>query len=367
MKESLRSPERKERGRTSRDGSPAERQSRRFRLAPRTAGLLTRLAFRRASTLGNPGALLKRVGLSQRQVQDPDALLSARKQVEFVEVTAEAMRDDLFGFHLAENYDLREAGLFYYVLASSESLMSVLQRGARYTSVVNEGVTQTCIDGNEIGLRLRYSHLSRHRDRHQVEFWSASMLRICRHLTGVSIVPAHVRLAHRSRGRNTEVARFYGCNVEYEAGADEITFTRKVRDLPLLNADPHLNRLLRKYGDAALSSKKKAVSSLREQAENEIVPLLPHGEAQIERVAQRLGLSERSLSRHLAFEGTSFSSILQELRLHLAREYLQEEEVSISQVAWLLGYQDATAFSRAFRQWTGSAPGRMPGRRRSTL
>jgi len=82
-----------------------------------------------------------------------------------------------------------------------------------------------------------------------------------------------------------------------------------------------------------------------------------HGKAaRAGHVARRLGLSQRTLARRLAREGLSFSKLLSELRLELARRYLVDERLSISDVAWLLGYQDVAAFSNAFKRWTGKAP-----------
>jgi AraC-like DNA-binding protein len=73
-------------------------------------------------------------------------------------------------------------------------------------------------------------------------------------------------------------------------------------------------------------------------------------------VARRLGVSQRSLATHLAHEGINFSKLLDALRLQLASRYLRDEQLPVSHVAWLLGYQDTAAFSHAFRRWTGKAP-----------
>jgi AraC-like DNA-binding protein len=90
--------------------------------------------------------------------------------------------------------------------------------------------------------------------------------------------------------------------------------------------------------------------------ENAIVPLLPHGRAEVGEIARRLGVSRRTLARRLALEDLSFSQLLEDLKLHLARRYLADGTLSISQIAWLLGYQEIGAFSRAFKRWTGKTP-----------
>ena len=90
--------------------------------------------------------------------------------------------------------------------------------------------------------------------------------------------------------------------------------------------------------------------------ENAIVPLLPHAEVRIGEVARRLGLSQRTLARRLNEEGLTFSALLGRLRHDLADRYLADGDTSISQIAWLLGYQEVSAFSKAYKRWTGKAP-----------
>jgi AraC-like DNA-binding protein len=92
------------------------------------------------------------------------------------------------------------------------------------------------------------------------------------------------------------------------------------------------------------------------KVENAIAPLLPHGQAKIGEIAPRLGVSRRTLTRLLASEGCSFSEILDALRLDLAKSYLREQNLPISEVAWPLGYKEGSAFDHACKRWTGKAP-----------
>jgi AraC-like DNA-binding protein len=95
---------------------------------------------------------------------------------------------------------------------------------------------------------------------------------------------------------------------------------------------------------------------LKIKVENAIAVLLPHGEMHFDAVAAELGMSGRTLARRLASEGHSFSKILDGLRSALARRYLAESEMSISEIAWLLGYSEVANFTHAFHRWTGTNP-----------
>jgi len=78
--------------------------------------------------------------------------------------------------------------------------------------------------------------------------------------------------------------------------------------------------------------------------------------ARAETVARELGLGSRTLARRLEAEGLTFSSLLEKLRRDLARRYLADDHLSISQIAWLLGYREIAAFSHAFKRMTGKTP-----------
>ncbi|MEH2489550.1 AraC-like DNA-binding protein [Bradyrhizobium sp. AZCC 2230] len=126
--------------------------------------------------------------------------------------------------------------------------------------------------------------------------------------------------------------------------------------MPIESADHHLNDLLVTFCEEALAHRKPGAVSLRSSVENAIAPLLPHREARAEEIARRLGMSHRTLARRLASEGLTFTAILDELKIDLAKSYLKKDELPISQTARLLGYGEVSAFTHAFRRWTGMTP-----------
>src|SRR3954447_13734968 len=87
-----------------------------------------------------------------------------------------------------------------------------------------------------------------------------------------------------------------------------------------------------------------------------INPLLPHGKAQADEVARRLGVSQRTFARRLSLERSTSPDVVKSLRSDLAERYLTDKALSISQIAWLLGYQEVSALTHAFKRWTGKTP-----------
>jgi AraC-like DNA-binding protein len=135
---------------------------------------------------------------------------------------------------------------------------------------------------------------------------------------------------------------------------DEIAFPLAIQSMPLASADPFLHAMLIAQFKEMHDQPRPA--ALRASVENEIAPLLPHGKARASEIARKLGMSQRTLARRLAAEGSSLTAILDEMKYDLAKRYLTEADLPITTIAWLLGYREVSAFTHAFKRWTGEAP-----------
>jgi AraC-like DNA-binding protein len=135
------------------------------------------------------------------------------------------------------------------------------------------------------------------------------------------------------------IKKAFGCNLVFKSDVDEVVFPGHAERIATNNSDPYLNSLLERYCEEALSSRRVHSGTWRSKVETAIVPLLPHGQTKLGEIAQRLGVSERTLMRLLASEQCTFSGILDALRLDLTKSYLREENLPMSEVAWLLGLQ----------------------------
>jgi AraC-like DNA-binding protein len=318
---------------------------------------MTRLAYARSKEAGvDVVSLLKKAGLTLHQIEDPGARLKVRDQINFLNLAANALHDGLLGFHLAQSADLRELGAIYYVSASSEFLGTALQRAARYSSIANEGVFLKYIDGREVVISFRYVGVSRHKDRHQIECFMTILIRLCQQLSGRRVMPSRVSLTHWRNDARPDFVEFLGGNVDFGEPADEVAFAPVIKQMPVASADPYLNKFLIAHFEEKLSCRPKTRGSLQSSVENAIVPILPHGKVRVSEIARQLGISQRSLTRRLTSEEKTFSGVLEGLRSNLAESYLADEDLSISQIAWLLGYKEISAFTHAFKRWTGSTP-----------
>jgi len=189
-----------------------------------------------------------------------------------------------------------------------------------------------------------------------MEALMTAVVRICRQLSGLHVRPLRVSLAHARGISSAELDTFFGVAIDFGAEADEIAFSAGARDLPVVSADHYLNEALVSYWEGALAQHRGGHSPIRAAVENAILPLLPHGEARVSTVAQALRVSSRTLARRLAAEDLTFAQVLDEMRADLAQRYLDDRNLSISHIAWLLGFQEPSAFTHAFKRWTGKAP-----------
>jgi len=206
-----------------------------------STGTIARLAFALAEEKGaDVEGLLKESGLSRERIDDPNIRLEVQSQIKFLELVAKAIDDDLLGFHLSQQFDMRALGLPYYVLASCETLDEAFRYAARYSSVVNDGIKLTLREGRTLNIVFEYVSVARHLDQHQIEFWIAALVRVCRQITNRRLIPDSVSFVHR-RKPSSELSSFFGCDIRFGSDVDEAAFLPSIRDVAVISGDPYLN------------------------------------------------------------------------------------------------------------------------------
>ncbi len=202
---------------------------------PKAAGGIARLACARLSELGkDPAPVLAKAGITAEQLSNRAIWLEVRAQIRLLELAAAELQDDLLGFHLARSFDLREIGLLYYVMASSEQLDDALQGAERYSRILNEGIRlRFSLQDRAATIALDYVNVDRKADRHQVEFWLVALVRICRQVTDTRLAPSQLKMRHVRSETPEEFRTFFGCDVEYGADADAVSFPDSLPNFPL--------------------------------------------------------------------------------------------------------------------------------------
>jgi len=306
----------------------------------------------------NTEPLLCKAQLSRSQLADDPTGVSFEAQNRFLELAAAETNDCLLGLHVAAGMDLRDAGILFYLAAASATVANALERLERYAGIASEAV---CLDlsrqKDETVLTARPVLAFDQPHRQFSEFIALAVLRILHRLTNRDFAPQRVTFAHTRSSGLRSVHRILRCPAEFTQTADSWVFPQSVTELPIASGDSRLLQILEAHAQDLLSER-RATAGLRGLVENQLLGILASSKVTIKEVAQQLGMSPRSFTRHLAEEGTSFGEILDKVRHRLALRYLEDRHISLQQIAWLLGYSEIGAFNHAFKRWTGTSPGR---------
>ena len=261
--------------------------------------------------------------------------------------------------------DLREIGLLFYLAASSATVAEALEHLAEYAATTTEEIRlEISQQQNESLLILHRALVVDEPCRQHSEFTALSFNRVLHKLTNRDFAPSRVGFAHARDSGLREVHRILRCPVEFMQAVDSWVLPQRILELPVISEDSRLLQILEAHAGDMLSEK-RAPAGLRSLVEDQLTGLLPSGRARAAVVAEQLGMSERSFRRRLVQESTNFGEVLDRLRNRLALRYLEEEQVSLKQIAWLLGYSELGAFNHAFKRWTGTSPGQMRKQRAS--
>jgi AraC-like DNA-binding protein len=301
--------------------------------------------------------VLRRVGLSERDFDNRQGRISASAQSKLLEYAAEALNDSAFGLHLAQQSNPREVGLLFYVGSAAKHVSEAVALYARYCRIVNEAIRAKVLEVESgVVVEFIFVAVSRHSVRQNAEFGMAAVVKALREIAGRNVHPTHVSFAHAGNSNRRELERFFGCPVEFGASIDQIALSNETLALPLITEDQHLLETLQPICDEAAKERNTAKGTLRASVENEVQRLLHHGNAQRATVAKKLAMSTRTLARRLADENTTYEEVVDNLRRSLALQYVKEPSLSLSQIAWLLGYEGSSSFNHAFLRWTGRSP-----------
>ncbi|MGH0035307.1 MAG: AraC family transcriptional regulator [Myxococcota bacterium] len=309
--------------------------------------------------------LLEAAGLESARVSDPDLRLPASGFLSAWAWAEEHSGDPHLGLHAAEAVDLDHTALLAYLAASSATAREAYQRATRFTRIVADFLGFDLVDEKGRALFRIVTPPGIVLPRAYAEFTVATMARISPRILGEGR-ELEAWLARPAPDDRREHDRVLGIPIRFDAPVYGACVRAADLDLRLPRADADLAALLERQAQEALD-RLPADASTTAAVRRVIETLLPRGQAGLESVASALGLGARTLRRRLSAEGTSHRRLLQQVRIERATRALEAGERSIGEVAFLVGYADASAFCKAFRRWTGHSPRAHRGRTHATL
>lgn len=259
------------------------------------------------------------------------------------------------GLHLGAQASMAAFGVLGYLVMSSATLGQVLALMQRYESMVlRAGHTTLALHGAHAHLQWTL-HAPATPCAALEDLILAAWCKLGPWLVGQALVPQQVCLTHRADGLQPVYERWFACPVQSDCAAAGVVFPAAWLELEVRHADPQMHSwMVARAGAELCAQATEGPWSARVSA---LLPeLMATQSAQLGAAATVLGLSERSLRRRLQDEGTGFSTLLQHQRQTLACQYLSEGRLGVLDIALALGYAEHSAFSLAFRQWTGMTP-----------
>jgi AraC-like DNA-binding protein len=308
--------------------------------------------------------LLKEVGLRRTSLADPEARVSYSGVLDLIERAATATRDASFGLRLGASRDQHDSGLIGFVLLNSPALMDALANLQRYFRVVGDGEDfEIERGGPHVELRFRVADPKMRGLRHNSDYIAAMLVRACRDMTRKRVSPVRVEFTHRRPDQQVGYAEILGCPVKFNAEWDSLIYSTETMRLPVIGADDRLLKVLEDACNRILGPTPKKQDLIRDVREL-IIDRLARGTADLDGVARELNISSKTLERRLAEKGVGFSKLLEDIRCHLAKQYLADTAFRLDQISYLVGYSQSAAFVRAFRRWTETTPIQYRERRR---
>lgn len=310
--------------------------------------------------------LLGAAGISRETLEDPDARLEASKVSALWTKAYELSGDPVLSLHAAEACPVGAYKVIDYMASNAATVGEAFLYASRYFRLINtairlpidetgDPVTFDVVDGSgPAGVSRPYA-----------EYCFAAFVLHVRAGTGVDFPVRRVTFVHRAPPDATEHERVFGCPVQFEATHTRMCIDRAAWDTPGTGAHPGVMKVLADHADLLLQKLPRG-PDLVERTRRAIGERLRGGDSSLESVARELGTSARSLQRHLGDLGYTYNALADEVRAATAHLYLQQPDIAISEIAYLLGFADPSTFNRAFKRWTGLTPARARGAARGT-
>lgn len=300
-------------------------------------------------------AIGREAGIDLTRLPGPRERIEAERIEVMLRRAAALIPNPAFGLQAARCWHPANLGVLGHAWLASSTLRTGLQRLERYWRVVGERATTT-VEQTRQGLTVTYRRKPGDPLVAAIvaDIAMSIMLDMCRLNAGASLRPIGVSLRRREPQGKEAYNRFYGCAVRFGAENDAFVLANADVDSPLLSSNRQLAAVLDRMLTEELARLSKGDVVTRCKAA--VLERLESGEMSEAQMAKALHLSRRTLQRKLADADTSYQKLVDEMRRDLALRYIEDPVRSITDITFTLGFSQQSAFTRAFRRWTGLSP-----------
>ena len=298
--------------------------------------------------------LLRKVGLDVGSLIDVERHISSESLCRVLELAAQESNCSAFGVLMAQHRQSLDFGVMGNLMRHKQCLRDMWQTAIHYRQLLNDALAISLeTTGSSSILRFEMLVNSQIPQRQASELVAAVAMRACQAVLGSAWAPQSVNFMHGAPTEQYLHKKFFGCPINFNSEFCGLVLRTSDLEVPNPAADPELVR----YAESvAMPLKASGENAVLQEVRKNIYLLMPLEQAKIERVADQMHLSTRTLQRQLDQSGTSFSQLLDSVRKNLVLRYLNNNRYTIGQVASLTGYSRQASFTRWFQLNFGMSP-----------
>lgn len=302
--------------------------------------------------------LLASAGLSEAMLGNFEARLSLSAYRRLIETGARLTNDPAFALHYAEAIDVSEISVLGLITHASETMIDAFAQINRYTRLITDvaanGSNRFTLERDGAGLWLT-DHRADPNDFIELTEMSFGRMVCGTRMFGDTPFVLEVHVSHAAPSYARDYAAVFQAPVKFAAGRNAMRLDERWLSYRVAKQPRFTFGILSAHADRLLKDLQGS-DDFAHRIEAAIMPRLHTGAIDLATVAKELSVSRQTIFRRLKAENTSYEKLLDNLRHRLALSYFQERKVSVNEVAYLLGYSAPSAFTRAFKRWTGASP-----------
>ena len=300
----------------------------------------------------DPAEFFVGLGLDPAPYADPDARLDLATIVRLWSELTRQTRNPEIGFEIGMAVSATNLHAVGYACLASRTVREVLERLVRYHRMLSTAARWRIID-SVLTTELHLEFDERW-PREPIDGTFAGVIELVREVSYVDFAPRAIEMRRPRPDTHAALRRHFGCPIEYGAGDDRILFHTEQIEKFLPRQNPALALAGDEVATQYISRMDRA--DVLTKARIALIDALPDGEPTRTALAERLHMSDRTLSRRLSEHETSFRELLDDVRHELAIGYVRQPHVTIMEITYLLGFSDQSNFARSFRRWTDQSP-----------
>jgi len=295
-------------------------------------------------------------GIAVSDLEDPDARVSFSALDNLWSIAIDYTGDPTFPLQVGNSVDPNRLSVVAQASFQCETILQGLLKYIGFFSIVNQAASMSFYEEGETAtLAFRFESPELYCIPEMERMMSSALAR-CRYLVGDAMTPRRFNFQHACPEYVSSYESVFKASLNFDQEESAIVFDRSLLDTKIKHRNPYLMNVMTSYAEKLLQN----IQPSSEVQKSVRVFIRKHlsdaPEMDVKRAAKALNMSRHTLYRKLKKEDVSFQSLVEQVRREEAEVHLKDNKISISELAYLLGFSELSAFSRAFKRWTGESP-----------